>query len=291
MFANVIIGVDGGRGGRDAIALAAALAPADAHVTLAHIYGASAPAPAGARPHPRSAADALDLLAAARDASGIDAELATASASSVSRGLHVLSERHGADLLVVGSHTRAGAGHIPAGDDTGASLSGAPCAVAVAPHGYEPRFGGFLRIGVAYDFSPESEAALAVARVLAQRDGAKLRACHVVGVPVWGYVAPMPVGWGELVEADREAARERVATLEGVDATAVHGLPREELAAFGARVDLLVVGSRNRGPLRRLIAGSTSHALARRASCALLIVPRTAACAGAQVSTSLRSSA
>jgi nucleotide-binding universal stress UspA family protein len=166
------------------------------------------------------------------------------------------------------------------GDDTGASLNGAACAVAVAPRGYVARSGGFLRVGVGYDFSPESRSALALARRLAERDGAKLSALYVVSLPAWGYVAPMPSNWGEIVEEDRRAAEQKVASLEGVEATAAYGLPVEELAAFGDRVDLLVVGSRNYGPVRRLMLGSTSHGLARHARCALLVLPRSVEASG-----------
>jgi nucleotide-binding universal stress UspA family protein len=295
VFANVIIGVDGSPTGRDAIKLGVALTQAGGRVTLAHIYG-GVPTP-GRTVHGKSAEvagkDALVLLQAERDATGVDAELTIFCASSVGRGLHTLAEQHDGDLLVVGSHSRGLAGRVLVGDDTRASLNGAPCAVAVAPRGYVARSGGFLRIGVAYDFSPESHAALAAARALAQRDGAKLSALYVVSLPAWGYIAPMPANWGEIIEADRSSAEEKVTALEGVEATAVYGLPAEELASYGDRVDLLVVGSRNYGPVRRLVLGSTSHGLARHARCALLVLPRTAAgtAAGAQVSTSLRSSA
>ena len=46
-----------------------------------------------------------------------------------------------------------------------------------------------------------------------------------------------------------------------------------ELLAFGDEVDLLIVGSRGHGPLRRLVLGSTSLQLTREARCPLLIVP------------------
>lgn len=39
MFDNVLVGVDGRQGGRDAIALAKALASPAAKLTLAHVYG------------------------------------------------------------------------------------------------------------------------------------------------------------------------------------------------------------------------------------------------------------
>jgi nucleotide-binding universal stress UspA family protein len=276
MFANVIVGVDGTPTGRDAVKLALALADEGARIALTHVYGAvptpgRASSPASeAREHER----ATSLLEAEREENAVTAELIAFCASSVGRGLHTLAEREQADLLVVGSHGRGLAGRVLVGDDTSAALNGATCAVAVAPRGYVARSGGFLRVGVGYDFSPESRAALALARRLAQRDGAKLSALYVVSMPAWGYIAPMPSNWGEIVEDDRRAAEEKVASLEGLEAKAAYGLAVEELAAFGDRVDLLVVGSRNYGPVRRLMLGSTSHGLARHARCALLVLPR-----------------
>ena len=70
------------------------------------------------------------------------------------------------------------------------------------------------------------------------------------------------------------AARDSLRQLEGVEGRVAVGTPAGELAAFGDELDLLVVGSRGHGPLRRLILGSTSMQLAREARCPLLIVPR-----------------
>jgi hypothetical protein len=64
--------------------------------------------------------------------------------------------------------------------------------------------------------------------------------------------------------------------LDGVEGRVAVGAPGDELVAFGDEVDLLVVGSRGRGPLRRLILGSTSLHLTREARCPLLIIPRPA---------------
>ena len=279
MFRNVLIGVDGSPTGRDAVALAVALAEPDARLTLVHVYGgaltpgrtAGAALAAGAR------AESERLLENERELSGVRAELLSFCASSVGRGLHTVAEECHADLLVVGSNSRGLAGRVLVGDDTRASLNGASCAVAVAPHGYVARGGGFLRIGVGYDFSPESQAALAAARELAARDGAKLTALHVVAMPAWAYIAVMPANWGEILEQDRREAEEKISAHEEVETIAVYGLPVEELASFGDRVDLLVVGSRNSGPVRRLVLGSTSGGLARHGRCALLVLPRAVA--------------
>ena len=69
-------------------------------------------------------------------------------------------------------------------------------------------------------------------------------------------------------------ASDRMKELAGVDARAVYGIAGEELAAFGDELDLLVVGSRGYGPLRRLVSGSTTNYLERHARCSLLVLPR-----------------
>lgn len=277
MFTNVVIGVDGSQTGRDAISLAVALAEPDAQLTLVHVYGgAHTPgrAPIAVLTAGAHAQSEL-LLEREAMAAGVTASLLPYCASSVGRGLHTVAEQRGADLLVVGSHSRGLVGRVLIGDDTKAALNGASCAVAVAPHGYVARAGGFLRIGVGYDFSPESEAALAAARELAARSGASVRALHVVSMPSWAYATMLPANWGEILEEDRQAAELRLRELGDIEAAAVYGVAVEELASFGDRVDLLVVGSRGYGPVRRLVLGSTSGELARGARCALLVLPRT----------------
>ena len=79
------------------------------------------------------------------------------------------------------------------------------------------------------------------------------------------------------VEADQQGlaeAKREIEALEGVEGRVALGLAGEELAAFGSSVDLLVVGSRGYGPIRRLIFGSTSGHLASNARCPLLVLPR-----------------
>jgi len=59
-----------------------------------------------------------------------------------------------------------------------------------------------------------------------------------------------------------------------VDGRVAYGLVGEELAAFGTEVDILLVGSRGYGPTRRVVLGSTSDYLERRAGCSLLVLAR-----------------
>ncbi|HET6869992.1 MAG TPA: universal stress protein [Solirubrobacteraceae bacterium] len=277
-FKSVLVGVDGTSTGRDAIALAAKLCDADGRLTLAHVvlvpqpvYGNFSSTGAGKQ--------ARGMLEREREAAGVSAELTGMFAASVGSGLHQLAADTGADLLVVGSCSRRPIARLLRGDDTRAALSAAACPVAVAPPGYAERSKPLDTIGVAYDGSPESEIALIAARVLAARHRAVPRALTAVwpttsGVWSWGRT-PLGRAWGAMmIDAFEREASERLASLTGVDGRVTVGPPTDELLAFADEVDLLVVGSRGHGPLRRLLLGGTSAYLARTAPCPLLVLPR-----------------
>ena len=278
MFENVIVGVDGRNNGRDAIALAARLIAPAGKLTLANVHpGDSAPSKAvspGAVSAERDSSH--KLLERERAEAGVEAEASVSFADgSPGGGLHRLAEEQHADLLVVGSAHRGALGRAVLGDDTRGSLNGAPCAVAIAAHGYSEHPQPIAAIGVGYNESPESETALAAARELAARDQAVVRALEVVSLPSYafsGYGAP---ALGEGIEALIAEAKDRVGKLDGVEGQAVCGVTGEELAAFSAQVQLLVVGSRGYGPLKRLVIGSTSDYLQRHARCSLLVLVRT----------------
>jgi nucleotide-binding universal stress UspA family protein len=83
-----------------------------------------------------------------------------------------------------------------------------------------------------------------------------------------------------------QEANGRMEELPGVEGRAVYGLAGEELAAFGDQVDILVVGSRGYGPVKRLVLGSTADYLERHARCSLLVLPRVAVSPGEDSTTS-----
>jgi nucleotide-binding universal stress UspA family protein len=277
MFKNVVVGVDGRAGGFDAIALASRLADADAKLTLVHVYtGGLNPTHAitpGLVNEEREASERV--LRAAHAAASANTETASVVALDAGRGLHVRADEQKADLIVVGSCSRGRAGRVMLGDDARAALNGAPCAVAVAAHDFANSSASLARLGVAYNGSEESKAALAVALTLAAPTRAAVRALEVVGVPTYGYTGLIPVALSEGIDAMLDEAKARMAALPvSVDGDAVYGLVGEELAAFSAQVDLLVVGSRSYGPLRRLVLGSTTNYLERHARSSLLVLPR-----------------
>jgi nucleotide-binding universal stress UspA family protein len=274
MFSKVVIGVDGREGGRDAIALAKQLGP-DADMILAHAYGAGLmPGRGAAMLLGAEREDAERLLKHERKAAGLAADLVPIAEHAVGRALHELADTVGADLLVVGSSRRALLGRIMIGDDTRASLNGAPCAVAIAPRGYAQAAHPLLTLGVGYDGSPESVGALAVARELAARNRAKIKALWVVSLPQVEEDAPIPADWPQAIDKLVEECSQRLTDLGGVEARAIYGGPREELARFGDEVDLLIVGSRGYGPTGRLLHGTVSGYLLGHAHCPLLVLPR-----------------
>jgi nucleotide-binding universal stress UspA family protein len=277
MFRNVLVGVDGRQGGRDAIGLASDLVSDGGKLTLGYVYPADphvwrgSSGPYDVVEHER----AQELLETAAREAGIDADLRRHGSSSVGHGLHDLAETCGADLLVVGSARRGVVGRVLHGDDTRAALNGAPCAIAVAPAGYSQQPHLMREIGTGYNGSAESKNALEVARAFAAEHHARLSAFEAVSIPAIALsTGPAPID--DWMEGLLDDAREQVSALEGVETHAVYGQAAEELAMFSASVDLLVVGSRSYGPVGRLVHGSTSHQLARVARCPLLVLPRAA---------------
>jgi len=283
MFKNVLVGVDGRSNGRDAIVLASRLVDPDGQLTLAHVHGGELQPMHTITPglvaEERAASEGL--LEAERDATAVSAELVNIVAMSPGRGLHERAEQQGADLLVVGSCSYGVFGRAMLGDDTRAALNGAPCAVAIAARGYADAQGeggpAIAKIGVAYNGSRESEAALALARGLAQSTGATITALEVISIPTYAFTGLMPVAIGEGIDVMLAEASERMRSLPGVEGRAVYGIAGEELAAFGDDVEVLVVGSRGYGAARRLVLGSNSDYLERHARCSLLVLPRSAA--------------
>lgn len=276
MFEQIVVGVDGREGGRDAVALAKLLLAAGGELTLAHVVPGDAHASreASAAHDAPEAERAEALLETVREETGVEAHLRWRASSSVGRGLHELCELIGADLVAVGSSRRGLLGRVLIGDDTSAALNGAPCSIAIAPTNYSHQRGAMCEIGVGYDGSPESEHALLVARMLAGASGARLSALEAVSLPSDAFLGPGAVD--NTPQRLLEDARERIAALGGVEPRAAYGQPAEELALYSASLDLLIVGSRGYGPIGRLIHGSTSQQLAHSARCPLLVLTRTA---------------
>ena len=273
-MSKIIVGYDGGPEAADALQLGGMLT----QVTGAELIVAYALAPAL-----EFETSVADLFASVFDRARAELpnrdfamrELRDVSAPA---GLADVAATEEADLIVVGSTHRGMLGRTFPGSVGERLLSRAQCPVMVAPRDFarHEHFGVGL-VGVAVDASDESEVALRVAAELAARLDARLRVITIV---------PPPEGDGadvmEVVLHDRGRDIQRRAELElpaslEVEFSLEDGDPPHALARHGVELDLLVIGSRGHGPLRRTLLGGVSAEVMRAAPCPVLAVPRTAA--------------
>jgi nucleotide-binding universal stress UspA family protein len=284
VFNTIVVGVDGREGGRDALRLAGLLAEAGGGDLIAVRVFPHQHRPALARSP--AVDEERESTQVALDRELADMGMTTARAhvvgdTSPARALHRMAERERADVLVVGSAHRGAVGRVLGGDVALGSLHGSPCPVAVAPRGMADRDATPLtRIGVGFDGTPESREALAVAVALAKSARVRLELLCAATAPIPLFAE---AAWadGAIVDYRLEAEELISRTLEELDVEAVGkavvGGPVETLVELTHRVDVLVVGSRGWGPIRRILLGSTAARLIREAACPVLVVPRGAA--------------
>jgi len=265
MPATIVVGVDNSRESWDAVVLARIVAKAtDDKLLLVHAY------PYDLLPLEGTVAEvavieeqrdqAIRFIGSVRDELAPGAATKVVPDTSPGRALHDICEEADARLLVLGSHRRTADGRAAAGGTAKSALHHAPCPVLVAPRGVAAA--GTIdvhRIGVGFDGSPEARHALALAREVGKATGGEivlLTVAHDAG-------------------ADAEGARARAADAAGcLPVEVLEGKAAEALVARSKDLDLLVLGSRGWGPVRRLLLGSTSERVVRDAGCAVLVVPR-----------------
>ena len=269
VFVNVLVGVDGRQGGHDAIALARQLAGPGARITLAHVDPIDRTN--GADQH----IDSHEMLSSARADADMDAKLLVLHDPSVAHALHQLTASRHHDLLVVGACHRGAIGRRVARDHTIESLKDAGCAVAIAPQGHVPT-SAISRIGVGWDGSPEAGQALQAAQALAARTGATVEPLVVLPRQSLPYGEPIRHRWSDVAKQLTPEDLARLRGIDELDGQVSYGSPGEELARFSEHVDLLIVGSRNSGPVGRLFTGSTSNYLTHHVRRPLLVYPRSA---------------
>lgn len=287
-----LVGHDGTSHGDDALALARTIGEGrDVHLTVLHILkygGPTAVVNADAEALPAKTQEPVRRI---REALHAGETLEVVTAESPARGLHDRAEQLAADLVSVGSRTWAPLGHelTPVAHRL---LSGGPCSILHAPAGYAERAHPLARIVAGYDRSPEARDALAEAAALAAATGARVDVIHAheetavfLGYPdaiYLGYRSAVYATPNEIERADEQAAQTAVEGLEAVPealrgiSAARHGTPGPVVDAFALErdADLVVLGSRGYGPLRRALLGSTSGHLLRHADRPVLVLPR-----------------
>jgi nucleotide-binding universal stress UspA family protein len=200
------------------------------------------------------------------------------------------AEAIAADLVVMGTHGRSGFERLLLGSTTETVLRKARCPVLTVPRHVpdavptQPVL--FKRILCTTDFSACSMQALNYAMSLAQEADSQLTVMHVIDLPpdIAKEVYEPPLAAERLrqdlitrmeVEARRqlnEAVPDTVREYCTVNTLLTTGKPSQEIlrAAAEQKADLLVIGIHGRGPINRLVFGSTAEHLVRHATCPVL---------------------
>ncbi len=184
-----------------------------------------------------------------------------------------------ASLLVVGARGLGGFARLLLGSVTRKVLHEAACPVAVirGDDRSEPAAG---RVVVGTDGSKAADLAVAWALEEARLRGASLEVVHAWHLP---YLVPYPsvtvaLDTAPFEETAAETLKAAIARLDPrpddrittcVSMTGAAGLLLQE--AEGA--ELVVVGSRGLGAVKRAVLGSVSHQVAQHASCPVVVVP------------------
>jgi nucleotide-binding universal stress UspA family protein len=285
---RIAVGVDGFPEGHDATALGRALADvtgADLMLVMVHSDPLILP-PIGVE-WSKLRREARALLHKARAAHAPHAHTTIETDFSVPRALHrVISEgRH--DLLVMGSSRQGPEGRVRIGKRTRQLLCSFEYPLAIAPRGYSSRPSRrFSQIGVGYDGGPEAQAALELASWIALGAKTELELYAVVDdrTPPIGWSRFASGGaahaeWEDAVSAEIErlgAEAENALSATGANGHVKirRGRPADALVELSEFVDLVVIGSRRWGPVKRVLLGTTGESLVHDAACPVVLVPR-----------------
>ena len=282
------VAVDGNPSGRDAVVLGSLIARAtgaELMLIAVHEEPLIPIALPGGMSWTALEQQARAMLAETRDSLAPDARIMVQADVLVWRGLrHVVRHEH-RDLLVVGSAQKAQAGRVRLGRSASDLLEHLECPLAIAPSAFQqPTDKRLDRIGVGFDGSPESRAALDLAVSLASTTGAALEVRSAIDDGVAGGLKTeqIPLEGSSITERQLISAVER--DLAATSASGVPtnievevGMPTDVLSDLCDEVGLLVLGSGHSSRPGRMQPGGTGRGMLRLATCPVLVVPRPAA--------------
>ncbi|MCU4182861.1 universal stress protein [Acidiferrimicrobium sp. IK] len=179
--------------------------------------------------------------------------------------LRMLAVRRGAAMLVVGRGGASGLGRLVVGSVSDALAQDPPQPLAVVPAGYANAARAKVAV-VGVDGSAHADAALRWAATRAAATASRVRA--VLARDGGDRHRPPPDARLDAVLAGLDPALRAL-----VDPAVVQGTPADALCHAAGDADLLVVGTRGLGPLRRRVLGSTSRAVLHGCRVPLVIVP------------------
>jgi nucleotide-binding universal stress UspA family protein len=226
----------------------------------------------------------LDAFLRSHDLDEVSAAVVVAEAAAP--GIEAYAERHGVDLIVMGSHGRRGLERMFLGSVTEEVLRHAPCPVltirtgrgAVAPRAVD-------RVLAPLDLSDASLRALPAARSFAAAYGAQLDVLHVVediDIPaIYGEDIPNPLHemFPEVQRRTRDEIDRALAAAPGPEVpSAIHfarGHAAEAIVDFAEDEGsgLIVLTRTGRRGLTRFLIGSATDGVVRAAPCPVLVVP------------------
>jgi len=199
------------------------------------------------------------------------------------------------DLIVMGTHGRAGFQRLTLGSITEKVLRRADCPVLTVCHGDDRSRGDvvpFREILCAVDFSPASDQALSYALSIAEEANANLTLLHVVE-PTFDFEAQRESGlsveehWRYL-QFRAKARLENVVSADArhwcrIETKVAIGRPWEEIviAAEEGKAELVVMGVHGRSSIQLSVFGSATHQVVRFAPCPVLTVRVSAVTKGA----------
>ncbi|MFB6184274.1 MAG: universal stress protein [Haloarculaceae archaeon] len=186
-----------------------------------------------------------------------------------------------ADVLTMGTHGRTGLDHVVTGSVTERVLRHADVPVLTVRATERNRVDAYEEVLVPTDGSDAAAAAVAHAIAIARETGARVHAVTVVDVESVA-IGPDYASPGTLIESlkmagteatDDVAERVRAAGLSATTAVQ-QGFPTQELLAYAEAndVDLIAMGTHGRTGLGRVLLGSTTERIVRRADVPVLAV-------------------
>ncbi len=266
-FATIVVGVDGRTGGADAATLAGQLAGPSTTVALVHVV-----------PEDRAHEPGRTLLRAARVAFDRPCLTLLRTADDIGTGLQQAARDLGADAIVIGS-PRATPGRRNPARSAGHPAPGAVCVWPShrARRGRtRTRDAAHRRRVPRHAIRPGRTRARSRARRRAPRRTARDHGRPLLPSPWLGPTLGGAEAAGRLSGEATEQARAHLEGLPGVQGTVAEGDPAAQLTRFSRTVDLLIVGTRGHGALRRLLVGSTAEVLLTASACRYswsLVVP------------------
>jgi CBS domain-containing protein len=166
-------------------------------------------------------------------------------------------------MVVMASRGRGAVGRMLVGSVADAVVRSGPRPILIVRPEYiriPPRKTRFEQLAVGLDGSPAAEAALPLAGELARATGATLHMVRVEPAPNYAQEDTTASARAYLMQA-----RDQLPQSLNVETVVLQGNPAESLEQFVVRerIDLMLMATRGRGGLRRLLLGSTTEALVR----------------------------